>query len=179
MRAMTVLSVIAICGAIATAWATFDGWSSTVVYGADAEQEWVSRDLDRRLATILRSADFTGRIEGTLEARLRRRLDRHRADLGRLLFFDNRLGLHEDNWCAGCHSPAFGFGDSQSIAIGVQNNGLVGGDRRGLRNQRKAPVVINSAFFPKLMLNGRFAANSGDPFDTRADTRSHSPRATR
>lgn len=47
----------------------------------------------------------------------------------------------------------------------MQNNGIVGPDRRGPRNQRKAPVVINSAFFPKLMLNGRFAANSGDPFD--------------
>src|SRR5262249_13854665 len=27
------------------------------------------------------------------------------------------------------------------------------------------PLVINSAFFPKLMLNGRFIALSGDPFD--------------
>ena len=166
MRAMKViLGVIVICGAMAATWATFDGWPSLVVYGAAPDQERVSTDLDRRLATVLRSAGFTGRIEATLEARLGRRLDRRRADLGRLLFFDNRLGLHEDNSCAGCHSPAFGFGDSQSIAIGVQNNGIVGPDRRGPRNQRKAPVVINSAFFPKLMLNGRFAANSGDPFD--------------
>jgi cytochrome c peroxidase len=100
-----------------------------------------------------------------LEQRLGRRLDPQLADVGRLLFFDNRLGLHEDNSCAGCHSPAFAFGDSQSIAIGVQNNGLVGPDRTGPRNQRKAPSVINSAFFPKLMLNGRFASLSGDPFD--------------
>jgi cytochrome c peroxidase len=166
MRVMkVVLGVIVTCGAMAATWAMFDGGPTLVVYGAVPDQERVSTDLDRRLATVLRSAGFTGRIEATLEARLGRRLDRRRADLGRLLFFDNRLGLHEDNSCAGCHSPAFGFGDSQSIAIGVQNNGIVGPDRRGPRNQRKAPVVINSAFFPRLMLNGRFAANSGDPFD--------------
>ena len=57
------------------------------------------------------------------------------------------------------------FGDSQSIAIGVQNNGIVGPNRTGPRNQRKAPVVINSAFFPRQMLNGRFKALSDDPFD--------------
>ena len=162
-----IVGVVAIwSGAMAATWATVDRWPSLVVYGADAAHEQPeSGDLDRRLATVLRSAGFTGTIETTLEARMRRRLDRRRADLGRLLFFDNRLGLHEDNSCAGCHSPAFAFGDSQSIAIGVQNNGIVGPDRRGPRNQRKAPPVINSAFLPKLMLNGRFVANSGDPFD--------------
>ena len=162
-----IFGAIVICGgAMAARWTTVDGRLSQVVYGAGPEQELrVSGDLDRTLATVLRAAGFTGTIEATLEARLGRPLNRRRADLGRLLFFDNRLGLHEDNSCAGCHSPAFGFGDSQSIAIGVQNNGVVGPDRRGPRNQRKAPLVINSAFLPKLMLNGRFAANSGDPFD--------------
>ncbi len=121
--------------------------------------------LDRRLTAALRRAGFTGRIESTLQQRLGRPLDGRLVEVGRLLFFDNVLGLHEDNSCAGCHSPAFAFGDSQSIAIGVQNNGVVGSDRAGPRNQRKAPPVINSAFYPKLMLNGRFVALSGDPFD--------------
>jgi len=168
MRATKViLGVMALCGgAMAATWTLAGGRPALVVYGAGSEQELrASDDVDRALAAVLRSAGFTGRIEATLETRLGRRLDRRRADLGRLLFFDNRLGLHEDNSCAGCHSPAFGFGDSQSIAIGVQNNGVVGPDRLGPRNQRKAPVVINSAFFPRLMLNGRFVANSGDPFD--------------
>ena len=168
MRATKViLGVMAVCGGVmAGTWAVTGGSPAMVVYGAASEQEQRTSDaLGRELAAVLRSAGFTGRIEATLETRLGRRLDRRRADLGRLLFFDNRLGLHEDNSCAGCHSPAFGFGDSQSIAIGVQNNGVVGPGRRGPRNQRKAPVVINSAFFPRLMLNGRFVANSGDPFD--------------
>jgi cytochrome c peroxidase len=121
--------------------------------------------LDRQLVKKLQQAGFTGRIESTLTARLGRPINQKLADLGRLLFFDNILGLHNDNSCAGCHSPAFSFGDSQSIAIGVDNNGIVGSHRKGPRNQRKAPPVTNSAFFPKLMLNGRFIARSGDPFD--------------
>ena len=64
--------------------------------------------LDRRLQHVLRDAGFTGRVERTLEARLGRPLDPGLADLGRLLFFDKMLGLHNDNSCAGCHSPAFG-----------------------------------------------------------------------
>jgi cytochrome c peroxidase len=152
-------------GVIAGTWATAGGGPSPVVNGAGPEQQHASIDLDRSLAKVLRSQEFTGKIEATLTKRLGRPLNPALAELGRLLFFDNRLGLHEDNSCAGCHSPAFGFGDSQSIAIGVQNNGFVGPDRLGPRNQRKAPIVINSAFFPKLMLNGRFVANSGDPFN--------------
>ncbi|MFN8179223.1 MAG: cytochrome c peroxidase [bacterium] len=125
----------------------------------------VMTSLDRELVAALQRAGFTGTIESTLESRLGRPLDNQLADLGRLVFFDSINGLHRDNSCAGCHSPAFGFGDSQSMAIGVDNNGIVGPDRVGPRNQRKAPQVINSAFFPKLMLNGRFVALSGDPFD--------------
>lgn len=121
--------------------------------------------LDRKLVKELQQAGFTGRVGSTLNTRLGRPINKKLANLGRLLFFDNILGLHTDNSCAGCHSPAFSFGDSQSIAIGVDNNGIVGPHRKGPRNQRKAPPVTNSAFFPKLMLNGRFTARSGDPFD--------------
>ncbi len=121
--------------------------------------------LDRQLVEALERAGFTGTVESTLETRLGRPVDEALAGLGRLVFFDPILGLHGDNSCAGCHGPANGFGDSQSIAIGVDNNGLVGPDRSGPRNQRKAPLVINNAFYPKLMLNGRFVALSGDPFD--------------
>ena len=121
--------------------------------------------LDRTLVNVLRAGRFTGEVEATLEARLGRRIDPRFADLGRLLFFDTAVGLYGDNACAGCHSPARGFGDTQSIAIGVQNNGIVGPNRVGARNQRRSPLVINTAFYPKLMWNGRFFAPSGDPFD--------------
>ena len=66
------------------------------------------------------------------------------------------------------HSPTSGFADTQSIAIGIENNRVVGPHRTGPRNMRRAPTVVNSAFFPRLMWNSRFAAISGDPFDRSA-----------
>ena len=122
-------------------------------------------DLDRQLGEVLTHNQFTGRVESTLEKRLGRPLDPAKAELGRLLFFDKFVGLHGDNSCAGCHSPLNGFGDSQSMAIGVENNDFVGPRRKGPRNQRRTPAVVNTAFYPKLMWNGRFSAISGDPFD--------------
>jgi cytochrome c peroxidase len=123
------------------------------------------RALDLKLARVLKEAGFGGAIESTLERRLGRPIDPKLADLGRLLWFDPLHSLRHDNTCGGCHSPTNGFGDSQGMAIGVQNNGVVGPGRRGARNQRRSPLVINTAFLSTLMWNGRFSAPSGDPFD--------------
>jgi len=120
--------------------------------------------VDERLMAELERQGFTGRVEATLPARLGRMLDSKLVELGRDLFFDSLVGLHDDNSCAGCHAPSAGMGDTQSIAIGVQNNGRVGPGRTGPRNQRRTPSVVNAAFFPKLMWNGRFESLSGDPF---------------
>ena len=124
---------------------------------------WLS--LDQQLTAVLAQHGFTGRVESTLEHRLGRKLDNDLVDAGRLLFFDTAGGLNNDNNCSGCHSPTNGFGDTQSIAIGIDNNGIVGPDRAGPRNQRRTPMVINTAFFPNLMWNSRFAALSHNPFD--------------
>src|SRR5437867_10850781 len=124
--------------------------------------------VDRELAARLQELGFTGNIEATLEKRLNRAVNPARANLGRLLWFDTITGLNNDNTCAGCHSPTRGFGDTQSIAIGIDNNGIVGPDRRGQRNQRRTPMAINTAFYPNLMWNSRFASLSGDPFDNRS-----------
>jgi cytochrome c peroxidase len=121
--------------------------------------------LVQRLHEALHQAGFTGRIESTLEQRLGRPLNPELANLGRLLWFDVLTGLHDDNTCGGCHSPTNGMGDTQSIAIGIQNNGVVGRHRTGPRNQRRTPTAVNTAFYPSLMWNGRFSATSGDPFD--------------
>jgi cytochrome c peroxidase len=121
--------------------------------------------IDRELRRLLRESGFTGKIGSTLDQRLGRRLDPRLADLGRLLWFDVAGGLHSDNTCGGCHSPTNGMGDTQSIAIGIQNNGVVGMHRTGPRNQRRTPAAVNVAFYPRLMWNGRFSSNSGDPFD--------------
>jgi cytochrome c peroxidase len=126
------------------------------------------RQLDRDLRTALRKAGFTGRAQSLVERRLGRRIDQKLADVGRLLWFDPITGLNDDNSCAGCHSPASGFGDTQSIAIGIENNGIVGPNRSGPRNMRRSPMVINTALYPNLMWNSRFVALSGDPFDNSA-----------
>lgn len=124
--------------------------------------------LDNQLSTSLRSHGFTGKIESTLEQRLKRKIDNRLADLGRNLFHDTIVGLNDDNSCSGCHAATAGFGDTQSIAIGVDNNFIVGPDRAGPRNQRRTPMAANTAFFPTLMWNSRFASLSGDPFSNSA-----------
>ena len=131
----------------------------------DGHREGPDPELDAQLQATLAQHGFTGRIEETLPARLGRPINPDLADLGRLIFFDRILSLHNDTSCAACHGPAWGFGDSQSMAIGVGNNGVSGPDRAGARNQRRAPSVLNSAFYPRQMLNGRFESLSGDSFD--------------
>jgi len=147
--------------------------SGTIPVGApieetrDATGAEVSR-LDHQLADVLCRLGFTGGMESTLEQRLGRRIHRKLADLGRMLWFDTLTGLNDDNTCAGCHSPTNGLGDTQSIAIGIENNGVVGPHRTGPRNQRRSPLAINTAFYRNLMWNSRFAALSNDPFDNGA-----------
>src|SRR3989442_9091847 len=121
-------------------------------------------DIDSALASTLKAAGFTGYIQFTLEPRLGRTLNPRLADLGRLLWFDKIAGLHSDNTCGGCHSPTNGFGDTQSIAIGIQNNNVVGERRAGPRKQGRSPMISNTAFYPAVMWNARFFAPSGDPF---------------
>jgi cytochrome c peroxidase len=137
-------------------------------YQASPIEERSARVLDHTLAGMLDAHGFTGRMEQSLEGRLGRRVNKRLADLGRLLWFDTIGGLANDNTCGGCHSPTNGFGDTQSIAIGIDNNGVVGPHRTGPRNQRRAPIVINNVFYPALMWNSRFSSRSGSPFDNSA-----------
>ena len=136
------------------------------------------KDLDRQLSRVLRAQGFTGRIESTLEQRLGRKIDKKLADLGRNLFHDTIVGLNNDNSCSGCHAATAGFGDTQSIAIGINNNFIVGPDRSGPRNQRRTPMAANTAFFPNLMWNSRFASLSNDPFDNSAGFKFPPPEGT-
>jgi len=124
-----------------------------------------AHDLDDQLIALLKRNGFTGTVGSSIEARLGRPIDRELANIGRLLFFDKIASLHSDNACAGCHAPSAGFGDTQSIAIGIQNNNVVGRNRFGPRNQRRTPMASNTAFFPALMWNNRFFAPTDDPFD--------------
>ncbi len=137
--------------------------------GRDQGRDQGQKHLDRQLRQALRDAGFTGDIERIYKKRLQRSLGRplnpQLAELGRLLWFDNLHSVNRDNTCGGCHSPTNGMGDTQPMAIGVQNNGVVGPHRTGPRNQRRTPTVVNTALYPRLMWNNRFESLSGDPFD--------------
>src|SRR5947207_1682292 len=71
--------------------------------------EMATPAVDYQLMQILRSAGFSGNVESTLAVRLGRPINIQLANLGRLLWFDKAGGLHSDNTCGGCHSPANGF----------------------------------------------------------------------
>lgn len=122
-------------------------------------------DLDRLLGSIVGLRELSGDLEARMLARLGRPIDTRLAEAGRLLFFDPVLSLTGDNSCAGCHGPNESFNSSKSIAIGVGNNGVVGPGRTGPHNLRRAPTLINAAFYPAMMWDGRFVALSLDPFD--------------
>jgi cytochrome c peroxidase len=159
--------VLAVTTALSALGACTDDAAPERIIAAPAPSAAAAEGLDAQLQMSLASLGFTGRVGSTLEARLGRRVEPRLADLGRVLWFDPITALNDDNSCAGCHSPTNGFGDTQSIAIGIDNNGIVGPDRRGPRNQRRSPMVLNAAFYPTLMWNSRFRARSGDPFDNR------------
>ncbi len=155
-RCLNLVWILLLSGTVSTALVLF-GWTTS----ANAQAS-----LDSQLRSVLQTAGFTGNIEATLPTRLGRPVNQKLADTGRLLFFDKILGLRNDNSCAGCHSPAFGFGDTQPMAIGVNNNNnFVGPSRSGTRNQRRSPLVANTIFYPALMWTAKFTAPTGNPFD--------------
>src|SRR5262249_41636671 len=109
--------------------------------------------LDQRLEAALARQGFTGRIASTLERRIGHRIDNQLADLAGLLFFDTVRGQKNKKNSSGCHSPTSGLGDTQSTPMGIENNGVGGAARAAPRNQRRTPMVANTAFFPNLMWN--------------------------
>lgn len=161
LKVIIVLLIIAACSVMMSA----PPQNVKAQSGSPNQRNSESENLSGQLNAALRTMGFTGRIESRLENRLGRPVDNRLADLGRLAFHDSLLGLNDDNSCAGCHAAPAGFGDTQSIAIGVENNNFVGPNRAGPRNQRRAPMLLNNVFYPRLMLNSRFASLSGDPFD--------------
>lgn len=142
--------------------------ATTDMAALDVSSDLSRKRLNEELRNVLAQHGFTGRVESTLDDRLGRKLNPRLVEVGRMLWFDTLTGLNNDNTCAGCHSPTAGFGDTQSIAIGIENNGVVGPNRAGPRNMRRSPMIINTAFYPTLMWNSRFRALSGDPFDNSA-----------
>jgi cytochrome c peroxidase len=68
-----------------------------------------------------------------------------RAELGKKLFFDTRLSGDGNMSCASCHNPIYGWSDGFATAKGFKSEVL----------GRASPTVINSAFNPLQMWDGR------------------------
>jgi len=68
-----------------------------------------------------------------------------RIELGKALFFDPRLS--GSNWisCATCHNPALGWSDALPTGIG----------HNGKQLSRATPTILNTAYLPVLMWDGR------------------------
>lgn len=132
-----------------------------------AAKDPTDAELDKNLQAVLQQIGFSGEIDTKAADLIGHSIDPDKAELGRNLFFDRILSLADDNSCSGCHAPQFGFSDSQSIAIGVGNNCVVGPGRQGPFNQRRSPSVANAVLYPKFMWNGRFSSLSGNPFDNK------------
>lgn len=68
-----------------------------------------------------------------------------KAELGRLLYYDERLSSDGTVSCASCHTPAEGFTDGMPVSTGI------GGQKGG----RSAPTVINRAYTTLQFWDGR------------------------
>jgi cytochrome c peroxidase len=68
-----------------------------------------------------------------------------KVELGRKLFFDQRVGANGKVSCASCHDPKQAFTDGKIVAEGIEG-------RRGVRN---SPTLLNSMFSSGQFWDGR------------------------
>jgi cytochrome c peroxidase len=70
-------------------------------------------------------------------------------EMGKYLFFDNRLSGDWGVSCASCHDPAKGWGDGQALSQGYP----------GSEYFRNAPTLLNATYKKAFMWDGRLAGN--------------------
>lgn len=68
-----------------------------------------------------------------------------KAQLGKMLFFDQRLSRHFNMNCATCHNPSLGWEDGVAVAVGDINEPL----------QRHSPTLLNLAWGKDFFWDGR------------------------
>ncbi len=66
-------------------------------------------------------------------------------ELGKMLFFENRLSLDNTVSCASCHNPKYGFSNNRQYGVGI-------GGKLGKRN---VPTIINAAYNDFQFWDGR------------------------
>ena len=70
-----------------------------------------------------------------------------KVELGKLLYFDNRLSADGSVSCATCHHPKFAFADGATVSTGI----------KGQKGGRSAPTVLNRAYNLAQFWDGRAA----------------------
>lgn len=78
-----------------------------------------------------------------------------KVELGKLLFFDNRLSGDGSTPCLSCHVPQVGWGDGGDICHGYP----------GTKHWRNCQTIVNSAYYNKL-----FWAGSSKSLEAQAET---------
>ncbi len=73
------------------------------------------------------------------------KLTKSKIDLGRQLFFDERLSVDATISCAFCHNPLLGFSDGRYLAMGVL----------GQKGPRNSATLLNRVFSRRQFLDGR------------------------
>lgn len=67
-----------------------------------------------------------------------------KVELGKLLFFDDRLSGDVGTSCASCHDPRIGWGDGNALSRGYA----------GTQHWRNSQTIVNSAYLAKLFWAG-------------------------
>ncbi len=67
-----------------------------------------------------------------------------KAELGKLLFFDDRLSGDVGTSCASCHDPRLGWGDGNALSRGYA----------GTQHWRNSQTIVNTAYLAKLFWAG-------------------------
>ncbi len=74
-----------------------------------------------------------------------------KVELGRMLFWDSRLGGDASTPCVACHSPELGWGDGGEISRGYP----------GTQHWRNSQTLLNSAYYNKLFWEGSVTSLEG------------------
>lgn len=74
-----------------------------------------------------------------------------KVELGKMLFFDSRLGGDASSPCVVCHQPGKGWGDGDEISRGYP----------GTQHWRNSQTVLNSAYYNKLFWEGSVTSLEG------------------
>ena len=72
-------------------------------------------------------------------------LTKSKVELGKLLFFDNRLSKNNTVACASCHKPELAFTDGQAVSMGIHRQ----------QGTRSAPISVNRVFSSAQFWDGR------------------------